>query len=178
MYVKYLTPETRQQLTTLLCQYRGEKLGRIEYASAALELIRAEIKAYVSGKPIEDGAADVDLSSPVIDDAKNRAEYLRNGRLASETEYLGEIAAGIAAEIENERSKQMRYENISNPQQTMLAALGDIHARKQQIRDAVAILDNLVQHEGHVEGVELLKLFSASAALVTIVEILDEALPE
>lgn len=178
MYVKYLTPETRQQLTMLLCQYRGEKLGRIEYASAALELIRAEIKAYVSGKPIEDGAADVDLSSPVIDDAKNRAEYLRNGRLASETEYLGEIAAGIAAEIENERSKQMRYENISNPQQTMLAALGDINARKQQIRDAVVILDNLVQHEGHVEGVELLKLFSASAALVTIVEILDEALPE
>ena len=72
----------------------------------------------------------------------------------------------------------MRYENISNPQQTMLAALGDIAARKQQIRDAVAILDNLVQHEGHVEDVDLLTLFSASAALVTIVEILDEALPE
>lgn len=129
-------------------------------------------------KPIENGAADVCLSSPVIDEAKNRAEYLRNKRLVSETEYLGEIAAGIAIEIDNERSKQMRYANISNPQQTMLAALGDINARKQQIRDAVAILDNLVQHEGHVEDVPLLKLFSASAALVTIVEILDEALPE
>ena len=72
----------------------------------------------------------------------------------------------------------MRYENISNPQQKMLAALGDIAERKKQIRDAVAIIDNLVQHEWHVEGAELLKLFSASAALVTIVEILDEALPE
>lgn len=72
----------------------------------------------------------------------------------------------------------MRYENISNPQQTMLAALGDIAARKQQIRDAVAILYNLVQHEGYVEDVPLLKLFEASAALSTIVEILDEALPE
>lgn len=72
----------------------------------------------------------------------------------------------------------MRYENISNPQQTMLAALGDIAARKQQIRDAVAILNNLVQHEGYVKDVPLLKLFEASAALVTIVEILDEALPE
>lgn len=72
----------------------------------------------------------------------------------------------------------MRYENISNPQQTMLAALGDIAARKQQIRDAVAILGNLIQHEGYVEDVPLLKLFEASAALVTIVEILDEALPE
>ena len=178
MYVKYLTPETRQQLTTLLCQYRGEKLGRIEYASAALELIRAEIKAYVSGKPIEDGAADIDLSSPVIDDTYNRADSLRNARLAKETEYLGEIAAGIATEIENERNKQMRYENISNPQQTMLAALGDIAARKQQIRDAVSILGNLIQHEGHVEDVPLLKLFEAEAALLTIVEILDEALPE
>lgn len=178
MYVKYLTPETRQQLTTLLCQYRGEKLGRIEYASAALELIRAEIKAYVSGKPIENGAADIDLSSPVIDDAKNRAEYLRNGRLASETEYLGEIAAGIAIDIDNERSKKVRYATIDNPQQTMLAALGDIAARKQQIRDAVSILGNLIQHEGHVDNVPLLKLFEAEAALITIVEILDEALPE
>lgn len=178
MYVKYLTPETRQQLTTLLCQYRGEKLGRIEYASAALELIRAEIKAYVSGKPIEDGAADIDLSSPVIDSAYCRADSLRNARLARETEYLGEIANGIATKIENERSKKVRYANSLNPQQTMLAALGDIAARKKQIRDAVAILDNLVQHEGHVEGVDLLTLFSASAALVTIVEILDEALPE
>lgn len=178
MYVKYLTPETRQQLTTLLCLYRGEKLGRIEYASAALELIRAEIKAYVSGKPIEDGAADIDLSSPVIDDAYNRADSLRNARLAKETEYLGEIAAGIAIDIDNERSKKVRYATIDNPQQTMLAALGDIAARKQQIRDAVAILDNLVTNEGHVENVDLLTLFSASAALVTIVEILDEALPE
>lgn len=178
MYVKYLTPETRQQLTTLLCQYRGEKLGRIEYASAALELIRAEIKAYVSGKPIENGAADIDLSSPVIDDAKNRAEYLRNGRLASETEYLGEIAAGIAIDIDNERSKKVRYATIDNPQQTMLAALGDIAARKQQIRDAVSILGNLIQHEGHVDNVPLLKLFEAQAALSTIIEILDEALPE
>lgn len=178
MYVKYLTPETRQQLTTLLCQYRGEKLGRIEYASAALELIRAKIKEYVSGKPIENDAADIDLSSPVIDDAYNRANSLRNARLANETEYLGEIAAGIAVEIENERSKQMRYENIGNPQQTMLAALGDIAARKQQIRDAASILGNLIQHEGHVEDVPLLKLFEAEAALITIVEILDEALPE
>lgn len=178
MYVKYLTPETRQQLTTLLCQYRGEKLGRIEYASAALELIRAEIKAYVSGKPIENDAADIDLSSPVIDDAKNRAEYLRNGRLASETEYLGEIAAGIAIDIDNERSKKVRYATIDNPQQTMLAALGDIAARKQQIRDAVSILGNLIQHEGHVDNVPLLKLFEAQAALSTIIEILDEALPE
>ena len=72
----------------------------------------------------------------------------------------------------------MRYANISNPQQTMIAALGDIAARKKQIRDAVAILDNLVTNEGHVEDVDLLTLFSASAALVTIVEILDEALPE
>lgn len=150
-----------------------------EYASAALELIRAEIKAYVSGKPIEDGAADIDLSSPVIDSAYCRADSLRNARLARETEYLGEIAAGIAAEIENERSsRKMRYENISNPQQTMLAALGDIAARKQQIRDAVAILGNLIQHEGYVEDVPLLKLFEAEAALITIVEILDEALPE
>lgn len=72
----------------------------------------------------------------------------------------------------------MRYENTSNPQQTMLAALGDIAARKQQIRDAVAILGNLIQHEGHVEDVPLLKLFEAEAALITIAEILDEALPE
>lgn len=98
--------------------------------------------------------------------------------MAKETEYLGEIAAGIAIDIDNERSKKVRYATIDNPQQTMLAALGDIAARKQQIRDAVAILYNLVQHEGHVEGVELLKLFSTSAALVTIVEILDETLPE
>lgn len=180
MYVKYLTSETRQQLTALLCKYQAGELWRIEYASAALELIRAEIKAYVNGKPVEYGAADIDLSpSLIIDKAGERANYLRYARLASEVEYLGEIAAGIAAEIENERSsRKMRYENISNPQQTMLAALGDIAARKQQIRDAVAILGNLIQHEGHVEGVELLKLFSASAALVTIVEILDEALPE
>lgn len=178
MYVKYLTPETRRQLTTLLCKYRAEELGRIEYASAVLALIRAEIKAYVGGKPIENGAADIDLSSPVIDDAYNRADSLRNARLAKETEYLGAIAAGIAIEIDNERSKKVRYATIDNPQQTMLAALGDIAARKQQIRDAAAILDNLVQHEGHVENVDLLTLFSASAALVTIVEILDEALPE
>lgn len=178
MYVKYLTSETRQQLTTLLCQYRGEKLGWIEYASAALGLIRVEIRAYVSGKPIEDGAADIDLSSPVIDEAYGRANHLRNARLAKETEYLGEIAAGIAAEIENERSKKVRYATIDNPQQTMLAALGDIAARKPQIRDAVSILGNLIQHEGHVDNVPLLKLFEAEAALITIVEILDEALPE
>lgn len=60
----------------------------------------------------------------------------------------------------------------------MLAALGDIAARKQQIRDSVAILGNLIQHEGHVEDALLLKLFEAEAALITIVEILDEALPE
>lgn len=143
-----------------------------------LALIRAKIKAYVGGKPIENGAADVDLSSPVIDDAKNRADYLRNGRLATETEYLGSIAAGIAMDIDNERSKKVRYANILNPQQTMFAALGDIAERRKQIRDAVAIIDNLVQHEGHVEDVDLLTLFSASAALVTIVEILDEAVPE
>ena len=72
----------------------------------------------------------------------------------------------------------MRYEAFNTPEQTMLAALGDIAARKQQIRDAGSILGNLIQHEGHVEDVPLLKLFEASAALSTIVEILDEALPE
>lgn len=123
--------------------------------------------------------ADICLSSPVIDSAYCRADSLRNARLARETEYLGEIANGIAIEIENERSsRKMRYENINNPQQTMLAALGDIAARKQQIRDAGEILDNLLQHNGHVEDVPLLKLFEAQAALSTIIEILDEALPE
>lgn len=72
----------------------------------------------------------------------------------------------------------MRYEAFNTPEQTMLAALGDIAARKPQIRDAVSILGNLIQHEGHVDNVPLLKLFEAEAALITIVEILDEALPE
>lgn len=39
MYVKYLTSETRQQLTTLLCRYRAEELGadRVRKRSAGAD---------------------------------------------------------------------------------------------------------------------------------------------
>lgn len=115
MYVEFLTQEIRdemRELTESFEAYMARPIEYDQYESAnrhylreVLALIRNNIKAYVNGEPVGTFHQIVSIDSDFVRKAKERADYFIRVKLATPVEYLGEIAAALAYELDEKQEE-------------------------------------------------------------------------
>lgn len=118
MYVDFLMQDVHdrmRELTDSFLEYQArtpmeyeqyEIVNRV-YLRELLALIRENIKAYVKGEPVSKFFQEIDIDSDRVTEAENRAKGLLNARLIKPVEYLGEIAAALAYEL-NEKQEETK----------------------------------------------------------------------
>lgn len=75
------------------------------YLRELLALIRKNIKAYVNGEAVETFHATVIIDSETVSKMQDRAEYFIRVKLFKPVEYLGEIAAALAYELDEKQEE-------------------------------------------------------------------------
>lgn len=118
MYVDFLTKDVRDRMHELTDSFQAytistpmeydyyELVNRV-YLRKVLALIRENIKAYVKGEPVSKFFQEIDIDSDRVTEAENRAKGLLNAKLIKPVEYLGEIAAALAYEL-NEKQEETK----------------------------------------------------------------------
>lgn len=116
MYVEFLTQETAKKIRettvsfdayTLLHPMSYDDYCAVHryYLREVLALIRKNIKAYVNGEAVETFYATVIIDSETVSKMQDRAEYFIRAKLFEPVEYLGEIAAALAHELDEKQGE-------------------------------------------------------------------------
>lgn len=111
MYVEFLREETAKKIREMSVSFDAYTLlhpmGYCDYLAVhksylreVLALIRENIKAYVNCEAVETFHAEIIIESETVSKMKNRAEYFIRTKLFKPVEYLGEIAAALAYELD------------------------------------------------------------------------------
>lgn len=118
MYVEFLTEEICDEMRemtesfdsyTLLhpMSYDDYCAVHRSYLREVLALIRKNIKTYVNGEAVETFHAEIIVDSETVSKMQDRAEYFIRVKLFKPVEYLGEIAAALAYEL-NEKQEETK----------------------------------------------------------------------
>nr|DAS32281.1 MAG TPA: hypothetical protein [Caudoviricetes sp.] len=114
MYVEFLKEETAKEIRELTESFDAYTLlhpmsyddycaVHRSYLREVLALIRKNIKAYVNGDAVETFHATVIIDSETVSKMQDRAEYFIRVKLFKPVEYLGEIAAALAHELDEKQ---------------------------------------------------------------------------
>lgn len=116
MYVDFLKEETAKKIREMSVSFEaytllhpmayGDYLAvHKSYLREVLALIRENIKAYVSGEAVETFHAEIIIDSGIVSKMQGRAEYFIRVKLFKPVEYLGEIAAALAYELDEKQEE-------------------------------------------------------------------------
>lgn len=116
MYVEFLTQETAKKIREMTVSFDAYTLlhpmsyddycaVHRSYLREVLALIRKNIKAYVNGETVETFYAEIIVDYETVSKMKDRAEYFIRVKLFKPVEYLGEIAAALAYELDEKQEE-------------------------------------------------------------------------